>query len=157
VPGVLGTLQALEALKLILGLPGQLTNAMLLFDLLTLEQRKLNTSRRAECRHDSSLQIAIPAPDLEVALHDLDPAIVNGYSLIDVREPREVSECPVAASTILSIPLATLLSDPTALDHERKYLLVCARGSRSLLAAERLRSLGFRHAYSLRGGLASLR
>lgn len=158
VPGVLGTLEALEALKLILGLPGQLVNELLLIDLLTLEQRKLKTSHRHDCRHDGSVPITTPtaAPDLEVSFGDLQPAVTAGYTLVDVREPREVSETPIARSPSQHIPLATLLADSTPLDPEQKYLLICARGARSRAAAEHLREHGYQHAYSLRGGLASL-
>lgn len=162
VPGVLGTLEALEALKLILGLPGQLMNEMLLIDLLTLEQRKLKTSHRSDCRHDDPALIAgqisasAAAPDLEVSFGDLQPAVTAGYTLVDVREPREVSEAPIAQSPSQHIPLATLLADSAPLDPEQKYLLICARGARSRAAAEHLREHGYRHAYSLRGGLAAL-
>lgn len=158
VPGVLGSLEALEALKLILGLPGQLTNELLLIDLLTLQQRKLTTAHRNDCRHDGSAQIKAPAatPDLEVSFGDLEPAVIAGYTLVDVREPREVSETPIAQSPLRHIPLAALLADNTSLDPEQKYLLICTRGTRSRAAAEHLREHGFHHAYSLRGGLASL-
>ncbi len=157
VPGVLGSLQALEALKLILELPGQLRGEMLLVDLLTLEQRKLRTPRRADCRHDASNPMESAAPDLEIELHNLDPATVNGYSLIDVRDAREVTELPIVQSTSRHIPLATLLADTSALDSGKKYLLICARGARSRAAAEHLRTLGFQHACSLRGGLLGLK
>jgi len=50
VPGVLGSLQALEALKLILDLPGQLGDEVLIVNLLTLSSTKLRTQRAAECR-----------------------------------------------------------------------------------------------------------
>ena len=155
VPGILGTLQALEALKLILDLPGQLKHEMVLLDLLTLEQRKLKTAHRADCRHDASRDLETPAADLEVSLSDLSPATLNGYTVIDVRELREVREAPVAQAA-QHIPLAVLLADSSALNPQRSYLLICARGSRSKAAAEHLRSHGFAHAYSLRGGLASV-
>ena len=156
VPGVLGSLQALEALKLILGLPGQLRNEMLLMDLLTLEQRKLRTSHRADCRHDASRELVAPAADLEVIFGDLQPAVAAGYEVIDIREPREVAELPIAATSSQHIPLGALLADDAVLNRQGKYLLVCARGSRSRAAAEHLRQHGFRGAYSLRGGLAGL-
>lgn len=158
VPGILGSLQALEALKFILGLPGQLAGEMVLIDLLTLEQRKLRTARRTDCAHDGSRPLeSKSAADLEVSFGELTPAVAAGYTLIDIREPREVSEAPIAAAPSRHIPMANLLADATALSQERKYLLVCARGSRSRATAEHLREHGFKQAYSLRGGLASLR
>ncbi|HEY4367174.1 MAG TPA: ThiF family adenylyltransferase [Steroidobacteraceae bacterium] len=156
VPGVLGSMQALEALKLLLGLPGQLRNEMLLIDLLTLEQRKLKTTHRADCRHDASRTLSSPPADLEISFGDLQPALAAGYEVIDIREPREVAELPMAGSS-QHIPLGTLLADNAVLSPQGKYLLVCARGSRSRAAAEHLREHGFRHAYSLRGGLEAMR
>jgi rhodanese-related sulfurtransferase len=85
------------------------------------------------------------------------PTTVAGYTLIDIREPREVHESPLAQTASRHIPLDILLGDATALDPEQKYLLICARGARSRAAAEHLRAHGVPHAYSLRGGLAALR
>jgi adenylyltransferase/sulfurtransferase len=155
VPGVLGTLQALEALKLLLDLPGQLRNELLLFDLLSLEPRKLKLVRRPDCRHDDSVRIESVATDLEVALTDLTAASVNGYALIDVREADEVAAMPISLAS-RHVPLAALLGDEGNLESAAQYLVICARGSRSRAAAEHLRSRGF-HAWSLRGGLAAVR
>lgn len=155
VPGVLGSLQALEALKILLNLPGQLRNEMLLLDFLTLEQRKLKAPRRAACAHDASIRIEAPPADLEISLPDLTATSVNGYSLIDVRETNEISEQPLQ-NAARHIPLAALLANTQDLNPAQTYLLICARGSRSRTAAEHLRSLGLR-AYSLRGGLSSFK
>jgi sulfur-carrier protein adenylyltransferase/sulfurtransferase len=152
---VFGTLQALEALKLILGLPG-LTNEIVLIDLLTLEQRKLRTSRRTQCNHEPVIASRQPSPTLEVTFTDLDPAVSAGYKLIDIREPQEVRELPIARAPSTHIPLATLLGDTEPLSRAERYLLVCARGSRSRAAAEYLRERGFTQAYSLKGGLAAV-
>lgn len=157
VPGILGSMQALEALKLILGLPGQLKNEMLLIDLLTLEQRKLRTTRRADCNHEGRKIEAAAAPELEVSFADLKPAVAAGYTVIDIRDDREISELPIAPTPSRHIPLASLIADAGTLRSEDKYLLVCAKGMRSRAAAEHLRERGFQNAYSLRGGLASLR
>jgi molybdopterin/thiamine biosynthesis adenylyltransferase/molybdopterin synthase catalytic subunit/rhodanese-related sulfurtransferase len=157
VPGILGSMQALEALKLILGLPGQLKNQMLLIDLLTLEQRKLRAARRADCDHEGRKIETTAAPDLEVSFADLKPALAAGYTVIDIRDDREVTELPLPQTPSRHIPLASLIADASALRNEEKYLLVCARGMRSRAAAQQLRERGIQHAYSLRGGLASLR
>lgn len=156
VPGVLGTLQALEALKLILGLPGQLHDELVLMDLLTLEQRKLKIARRAGCIHDSSIQITSSPADIEVTMDHLDSAALAQYTLIDVRDLHEIEDQPLTGKQSQHIPLASLLDAPPPLDPALKYLLICARGTRSLAGAEHLRDLGYQHAYSLRGGLASL-
>jgi sulfur-carrier protein adenylyltransferase/sulfurtransferase len=155
VPGVFGSLQALEVLKLLLGLPG-LTNEVVLIDLLTHEQRKLRTTRRAECNHEPTIAHQAQAANLEVAFTDLNPAITEGYKVIDIREAQEVRELPIARAPSTHIPLASLLASSEPLKRGERYLLVCARGSRSRAAAEHLREQGFSQAYSLKGGLAGL-
>jgi adenylyltransferase/sulfurtransferase len=155
VPGVLGTLQALEALKLILGMPG-ITNEMVLIDLLTLEQRKLRTARRADCNHSPRIVARVADANLEVSYADLQPVVNDGFKVIDVREPQEVSEQPIRQAPSTHIPLATLLVSHETLNRNERYLLICARGARSRAAAEHLREHGFQHAYSLKGGVAGL-
>jgi sulfur-carrier protein adenylyltransferase/sulfurtransferase len=156
VPGVLGSLEALEALKLLLGLPG-LTNEMVLIDLLTLEQRKLRTVRRADCNHESRVLATSAAPTLEVTFATLDPAVGEGFNVIDIREPNEVAIAPITRAPATHIPLATLLASTESLQRNERYLLVCARGTRSRAAAEHLREQGFTESYSLKGGLAALK
>jgi molybdopterin/thiamine biosynthesis adenylyltransferase/molybdopterin synthase catalytic subunit/rhodanese-related sulfurtransferase len=153
VPGVFGTLQALEAMKLILGLPG-LTNELLLLDLLTLEQRKLRTSRRVECNHSPHIVLRPQLEDIEVSFSDLAPAVAAGFRIVDVREADEVNEQPIPAPSI-HIPLATLLASHDTLDRHERYLVVCARGGRSRAATEHLREHGFK-AFSLKGGVAAI-
>jgi adenylyltransferase/sulfurtransferase len=155
VPGVLGTLQALEALKLILNLPGQLAHQLLLIDLLTLEQRKLKTALRADCKHDESIAITSHPADLEIELPSLDAPPGADYLLIDVRELHELLDQPVTSRVSQHIPLAELLASSPPLDRDQKYLLLCTRGTRSLTGAQHLRLLGYQ-AYSLRGGLARM-
>jgi rhodanese-related sulfurtransferase len=55
------------------------------------------------------------------------------------------------------MPVSRLLTDAAALELDRAYLLVCATGKRSTAAADLLRSNGFRHCRSLRGGLKALK
>jgi sulfur-carrier protein adenylyltransferase/sulfurtransferase len=155
VPGVFGSLQALETLKLLLGLPG-LANEIVLIDLLTLEQRKLRTSRRADCNHSPQLVSQPEFANLEVTFSDLSSGINAGYTLIDIREANEVAELPIARAPSTHIPLGMLLASSEPLQRDTRYLLVCARGSRSRAAAEHLREQGFSQAYSLKGGLAGL-
>jgi len=162
VPGVLGSLQALEALKLLLDLPGQLRGAMVLLDLLSLEQRKLSTQRRADCVHGAALPVRElsvregHAADLELSVAALTPNLRADYVVVDVREPQEILSSPLSPHASLQIPLPALLSDHSALDKSHRYLFICARGTRSRAAAEHLREHGFTQVYSLRGGVLGL-
>jgi sulfur-carrier protein adenylyltransferase/sulfurtransferase len=157
VPGVLGSLQALEALKLLLDLPGQLRGSMLLLDLLSLEQRKLVTTRRPDCIHGAAMpEPASSATDLELSVTALTSSVHADYVIVDVREAQEIASAPLAPRASLQIPLSALLDDHSALDPRQRYLFVCARGTRSRAAAEHLRERGFTQAFSLRGGVLGL-
>ena len=155
VPGVLGTLQALETLKLLLGMPG-LSNELVLIDLLTLEQRKLRTTRRADCNHQPQIKVAPEPVDIEVSYADLMQAISEGFRVIDVREEEELRQRPLSRAPALHLPLASLLASHESLEPNERYLIVCARGGRSRAATEHLREHGFKHAYSLKGGVEAI-
>jgi adenylyltransferase/sulfurtransferase len=155
VPGVLGTLQALEVMKLLLGMPA-LGNEMVLIDLLTLEQRKLRTSRRADCNHAPQIAAAPSVANLEVSYTDLQPALNEGFEVIDVRELHEVHAKPVPRAPSTHIPLGSLVASHDRLDRNARYLIVCASGKRSRAAAQLLREQGFQQVYSLKGGVAVL-
>jgi len=159
VPGVFGSLQALEALKFLLGLPGLTPNEMLIFDLVTLSTQRLRARRAADCAAHALAQAPAPAlPDsLEVQFATLAEAQSAGFTLVDVRDSRELAAEPLPAQPSLHMPAAKLLTDAAALDLEARYLLVCATGKRSAAAADLLRSQGFRECRSLRGGLKGLK
>ena len=163
VPGVFGSLQALEALKLLLDLPGQLADELLVLDLTTLSISRVRARRAAACLDGPCVRInaattdssATPA-ELELVFDDLTAATRAGYSLIDVREIEELASQSAPADDIRHIPLQQLLYGPAQIERERPHLLVCASGRRSLAAAQELRSRGFSRVYSLKGGLAGL-
>jgi adenylyltransferase/sulfurtransferase len=157
VPAVLGSLQAMEVLKLLLDLPGQMRDEVLLIDLLDLGQRRLSAPRSGECR-DHCMRIrpteaAAPMPELEVAL-PLAEAAARGYRIIDIRNPDECAIAPLPLRGHDEIPLMALLDGAASLDPRLRYLLVCAHGIRSRAAAEHLRAVGQGNVWSLRGGLA---
>jgi adenylyltransferase/sulfurtransferase len=163
VPGVLGAMQALEALKLLLQLPGQLGDEVLIVNLLSLSSTKLVARRVAECRGRACVHINHSSEDapmaeesLEVAFASLDEAAAQGYVIVDVREPQELAAWPTPCSSARHIPMRTLLYGDAALDVDGKYLLVCAVGQRSLAAASELRARGMRAVFSQAGGVSAL-
>ena len=157
VPGVFGCLQALEALKTLLDLPGQLGNELLVLDLLTLSISRVNIRRAETCPDHASARVQrAPAVNLEVEFDSLDDAEATGLAVIDIREARELEDLPTPSANARHIPMAQLLHGAPSLASGRKYLLVCASGKRSLAAAEELRSRGFADVYSLRGGVTEL-
>jgi adenylyltransferase/sulfurtransferase len=160
VPGVFGSLQALEALKLLLGLQGLGADEMLIFDLVTLHTQRLRVKRSATCAaHGGATAPAATATtveSLEMEFATLADAQREGFVLVDVRDARERDADPLPAPS-LHLPMTRLLTDAGQLEFEARYLLVCATGKRSGAAADLLRSQGFRACRSLRHGLKGLK
>ncbi|MGH8168952.1 MAG: ThiF family adenylyltransferase, partial [Steroidobacteraceae bacterium] len=165
VPGTFGTLQALEALKLLLDLPGQLADELLMMDLLTLSVTRVRTRRAAACpdhalrRASATLGAGAPgaeAEEIELSFDSLERALASGLEVVDIREPHELAKVATPCATARHLPLAQLLHGNAAVSPGRRYLLVCATGKRSLAAARELRSRGYPEVFSLRGGIAAL-
>ena len=162
VPGTFGSLQAFEALKLLLDLPGQLGNEVLVLDLLTMSISRVRAKRAAA--HPGHAQISptqtqaqvIDTKPLEVDFASLDEARAAGFEIIDIREPQELEEVPTPSRNARHIPMAQLLHGNPAFTPNGKTLLVCASGRRSLAATQELRSRGVNAVYSLRGGVTKL-
>jgi sulfur-carrier protein adenylyltransferase/sulfurtransferase len=164
VPGTFGTLQALEALKLLLDLPGQLAEELLVLDLMTLTVTRVRTRRAADCPEHARAgpgRESAAAPDgqagIELRFESLDDALTDGFEIIDVREPHEVARLATPCASARHVPVAQLLhGQPLLPAARRRYLLVCASGKRSLAAALELRSRGYGEVFSLGGGIAAL-
>jgi molybdopterin/thiamine biosynthesis adenylyltransferase/rhodanese-related sulfurtransferase len=155
VPGTLGTLQALLALKILLGLSGQLDGELLLLDFTNFSSLKIKAPRRAACRAPECAyirEIAREDLEIEIALPSLADAARHGLEVIDIRTEEEVAARPTAAR---HVAMPALLADPGLLPPGREYLLICASGKRSLSAARQLRKLGVA-VRSLAGGLQAL-
>jgi adenylyltransferase/sulfurtransferase len=153
VPGVLGTLQASEALKLLLDLPGTLTDALVLVDLTDLEMRRIRMRHAGhDCRAEAERGLSIRESNeaLEQHFPSLQAAVLAGYQLVDLRERDEIDAAPLQAPA-LWIPSGEVLNHASSFANSR-WLLICARGARSRYAAERLRELGHANVYSLHGG-----
>ena len=138
VPGVLGTLQALLALKVLLGLEGQLGGKLLLVDLANVSMLKISAPRCADCKAPACSRIHGIAPggaNLEVRFASLQEARLAGFTIIDIRNASEVAE---QGSGVRHIPMQALLADPEPLRSGGPYLLLCASGKRSLTAAREL-------------------
>jgi adenylyltransferase/sulfurtransferase len=159
VPGLFGTLQAAEALKIILGLPGALDRHLLIMDALTLESRRIARRRDAECPlcGENPTIRALPRPNAGAA--ELDPASLTeealaAFRIVDLREPEERAEAPLPRAVQLPFSRFDLAQLP--FDNSLPVLFVCVRGMRSRNAAEQLRAQGWTEAYSLAGGASAL-
>jgi adenylyltransferase/sulfurtransferase len=163
VPGVLGTMQAMEALKLLLGLPRPTDHALQLVNLLDGTSQRLPIDAAAGCAlHGGCVAVARRALeqaqaedeiDIERHFRHLDEAIAAGYAVVDVREPDEIAAAPLHV-TSLRIPSGQIAAC-SLVGIDRHVLLVCASGKRSAQAARTLRQRGV-DAWSLAGGVAAL-
>jgi adenylyltransferase/sulfurtransferase len=159
VPGLFGTMQATEALKYILGLPGGLDRHLLIMDALTFESRRIARSKDPECPlcgADPTI-LTLREPDrASYELHpaDLTPEALATYRIVDLREPEERAALPLPGAE--PVPFSQFDPENPPFDNDKPVLLVCARGGRSNSAAEELRAQGWRDVFSLVGGAASL-
>ncbi len=150
--GVMGSLQAVEALKIILGKPF-LTNGKSLFvDLLTLSM----DTRSFKARSDCSCCVKKNLPQVEKLQVTL-PDEINQFIILDVRSRNENQNCVILkgleCKEIINVPLEEVSSFQP--ETSKKYLVVCSKGIRSLKACRMLRN-EHREVYSLLGGLENI-
>lgn len=160
VPGLLGTLQALETLKILLDLPGRLRDELLVVDALGAEITRVRARRTTECINGPCTRLPNTSEPtkhepLECVFDTLHPAIEAGFVVIDIRDAEEVASRPLPHAAVRHVPMNELLTGRN-LPADARYLLVCARGVRSRGAAETLRDRGLTEVYSLRGGAQAL-
>lgn len=160
-PGLLGTIQATEALKLLLGLGTPLVGRVLSVDALSMAVRELQLDRDPECPvcgdHPdiTSLDHHRPMASVpEITVQDLKSRIDAGNRpfILDVRGPDEYEGANIDGALI---PLGQL---PERLDEIREHqdddvVVHCRSGARSAKAVEYLRDNGFANAVNLKGGI----
>jgi molybdopterin/thiamine biosynthesis adenylyltransferase/rhodanese-related sulfurtransferase len=158
--GIVGTLQANEALKLVLKIGEPLIGRLLLVDALGAHMREIAIERDAACAlcgtGPSITEVrpseeAIEASDVEeIDAGNLADALENA-SLLDVREPHEAVLGVIDGA--VHIPASELPARLHELDSAKRYVVACRVGQKSLWAARLLRDAGFRRIVHLRGGL----
>ncbi|MCE1255133.1 MAG: molybdopterin-synthase adenylyltransferase MoeB [Anaerolineae bacterium] len=172
-PGTIGTLQATEALKFLIGIGSPLSGKLLIYNALDMSFDYVNLRKNPDCRicgpnadikalidyqefcgipgHDPDEGSAgkswdIEAPQLADLLNTSEPPL-----LLDVREPHElqISWLPKA----VNIPLGNLATRLSELDSTREMVVFCKGGTRSARALELLLSAGFKKVKNLKGGI----
>lgn len=167
-PGLLGTIQAAEVLKLLLGTGEPLVDRLLVVDALAMSFRTIRTRRNPACAvcgdsptlrsiEEAARACGLPGPGETVTAEELaarlslqDPPFV-----LDVRDPWETAHGTLPGSVV--IPLRELSHRAGEVPAGRSVVAVCEAGRRSLRAAQLLRAAGHVHAASLEGGLARYR
>jgi sulfur-carrier protein adenylyltransferase/sulfurtransferase len=170
-PGIVGSIQAAETLKLIIGVGEPLVGRLLLFDALAMRFRELKLRKNPECplcgTHPTITKLIdyaefcgirgeeAPAPQTtvpEITPRDLKARLDRGDDLyiLDVREPHEYQICNLGGHLI---PLGDLSKRVSELDSSREIVAHCRSGKRSAEAVEFLQRAGFRKVLNLKGGI----
>ncbi len=148
-PGMLGTMQANETLKLLLGIGEPLIGRLLVLDALRMSTQELRFARNPRCPSCGAEKrpVALAACPLPSDMVD-DPA---GALLVDVREAHEYAAGHLEGA--LHIPLAEIGQRVAEL-RDRDVVLYCKSGSRARTAWALLRENGLTRARLLRGGVS---
>jgi sulfur-carrier protein adenylyltransferase/sulfurtransferase len=170
-PGIVGSLQAVETIKLILGAGDPLVGRLLLFDALGMKFRELKLKKNPDCPLCGANRTITklidyeefcgirgeeaPAPLStvpEITPRELKQRLDRGDDLfvLDVREPHEYQICNINGYLL---PLGDLPRRVNELDSSREIVAHCRSGKRSADAAEFLRKAGFRKIWNLKGGI----
>jgi len=169
-PGIVGAIQANEAIKLILGVGVSLSGRLLLFDALKMKFRELKLRKNPECPacgthrtlkalidydefcgiRGEEVQDNVAVP--EVGVKELKRRLDAGEDVLvlDVREPHEFKICNIGG---LLIPLGELAARVHELDSARDIVVHCRTGVRSAQAVEFLQDAGFERVWNLKGGI----
>jgi adenylyltransferase/sulfurtransferase len=153
--GTIGSIQAMEAIKLIINQPRvSLETQLFVFDALNLQTRTLTVTARTDCPSCGSgnAQRLEPPEDPALPLQLTDKSLAPlGSIWLDVRNPDEVANNPVAGSKTL--PLPELKAKLSQLDKNKTYVVFCQSGQRSLRAQQLLLENNFKKVWNLTGGL----
>jgi len=166
-PGIIGSIQAMEAIKLIVGIGEPLIGRLLLFDALQLKFRELQLAKDPDCPicgthptvtslidYEAFCGVTPPAYNgMEIGAAELRDARARNSELLllDVREPPEWGIAHIDGARL--IPLSELPERLGELDGHAEIVTHCHHGIRSLKALEILKAAGFAKVRSLKGGI----
>ena len=166
-PGFIGMLQAIETIKLIVGIGDPLVGRLLYFDALKVKFRELNVRRDPQCpvcgenptifspidyeqfcgaRRDEKAIPRMSAHELKQKMDAREP-----FELIDVRETYEYEIARIDGARL--IPLGEIAERADELRRDRPIVLHCHSGRRSAEAVRLLQQRGFGNIYNLEGGI----
>ena len=170
-PGIIGTIQAVETIKLILGIGEPLVGRLMLFDALQMRFRELKLRKNPDCPicgehrtihelidYEQFCGVPIESDQMvhegveEISVRELKERLDRGDDilLLDVREPVEYEIANLGARLI---PLTELPARVNELDTAREIVVHCHHGPRSARAVEFLKDMGFARVKNLTGGI----
>ncbi len=169
-PGVIGTIQATEAVKLLAGIGDPLIGRLMLYDALSMRFRELKLRRNPNCpvcgEHPSVTELIdydqfcgiVPQPAQTDTSIEITPVEVAAWLdradppfLLDVREPNEWEIGHLPGATRISVN--ELQGRLNELDTAREMVVYCRSGVRSGRAVDMLRGAGFRKVKNMTGGI----
>lgn len=174
-PGIIGTIQAMETIKLLLDQGSPLIGRYLLFDAMDMEFRELKLPKNPDCpvcsddpeitelinyeqfcgieeeeeQQSSSSQENLPDMEVKTLKNRLEEE--DSPFVLDVRNPQEVEICRLEESEV--IPLSELQDKMEYLPEDREIVVHCRSGQRSKMAQEMLVEEGFSDVKNLKGGI----
>jgi sulfur-carrier protein adenylyltransferase/sulfurtransferase len=173
-PGIIGSIQAVEALKIVLGAGETLVGRLLLVDALNMEFRTMRVRRDPACPmcgtrtitelidYDQFCGDGPARPEDAGAVEEISPAELDALlrsgdavELIDVREMHEWEQDHLEGAR--HIPLGELGERAPTIDQTRPVVVMCRSGQRSATAARQLQEAGISRVKSLAGGLLGWR
>jgi adenylyltransferase/sulfurtransferase len=170
-PGIVGSIQAMETIKLILGAGEPLVGRLLLFDALAMRFRELKLRKNKECpvcgEHPTVTKLidyeefcgirgeeTLPMTDgiAEITPKEMKARQDRGDDvfILDVREPHEYQICNLNGKLI---PLGELPRRVSELDSSKEMIVHCRSGKRSADAILFLQKAGFKKLWNLKGGI----
>lgn len=171
-PGIIGSMQAAEAIKLILGAGAPLVGRLLHLDALTMRTHEVAFARDADCPmcgdrgtrqllddYDvfcgtSPTELTTMTTDgIELAPAELKARLGSGWTpwLLDVREPWEYATAQLQGATL--IPLGELAHRAQEVPRDTDVVVYCHHGMRSARAVSMLRLAGWSRVFNLSGGI----
>ena len=165
-PGIIGMLQAIETIKLIIGIGEPLVGRLLHFDALKVKFRELNLRRDPQCPVCGENQTIFAPVDYDqfcgarvdqavptISVQELKGKMDAGeaFELVDVREPFEYEIARIDGAKL--IPLGEIGERFGELQEEQPIIVHCHSGQRSAQAVRLLRQRGFTKVYNLEGGI----
>jgi len=169
-PGVVGMIQATEAIKLLIGIGEPLSGRLMRFDALAMKFSEIRFKRRADCpccsdlRHSETVAPAtcadaVPSQPSLAAERYIKPQVLkqvlehpsSADVLLDVRDASELEVCKLPG--VVHIPLAELDGQLASLSRDNTHYLICYAGTRAEQAASTLLAAGFANTKVLQGGM----
>ena len=174
-PGVIGTIQATEAVKLIMGIGEPLVGRFLIYDALRMKFRELKLKKDPDCpvcgTHPTITELidyeqfcgVAPAAEPTMTAHESSETETDvkelkrkmdakeDFFLLDVREPNEYQIGKIPGSTL--IPLGEVPRRYQEIPRDKEIIVHCKMGGRSAKAAAFLREQGFKNVKNLKGGI----